>query len=290
MVQTGPGGEAVKTVEKILRAAVLAALAPLPAAGQAPADSAPALKLPAAETRQSEAEANPPPPESAPSPVTPEREPVASPAPAADGVVLPAFPLSRYRPLWERSPFQLESVAPPVESAGLAQRFALTGIAEINREPIAFIMERATQKRMMVKKDAGDGGVSLVQVDVQKNYNESTVTLRQGAEVGVVRFDAAAPSAMPPTVMPQQRGLPGVPQAGVPQAGVPQPATTMAAPPAPRPPSAPAAAPGQPTPAPGVVSPVPGPGVPPEGQVQNGPGQVPPPRVIRRRALIPASP
>jgi hypothetical protein len=35
-----------------------------------------------------------------------------------------------------------------VESAGLAQRYALTGIAEISGEPIAFIMERATQQRL----------------------------------------------------------------------------------------------------------------------------------------------
>ena len=47
--------------------------------------------------------------------------------------------------------------------------------------------------------------------------------------------------------------------------------------------------PAVPTP-PGVVPPVPGPGVPQGGQVQGGNGQMPPPRVIRRRALIPATP
>ena len=193
---------------------------------------------------------------------------------AADDVVLPAFPLSRYEQLWERSPFQLESVAPPVESAGLAQRFALTGIAEINGEPIAFVMERATQRRLMVRKDSTDGDVSLVQVDVQKKYNDSTATLRQGAEVGVVRFDASAASAIgtPPPAMP---AMPTIPQ------------------PAAVPPMA-AAPPGQqravPQPAPGLVPPVPGPGVPQNGQVQPDPGQMPPPRVIRRRALIPAAP
>ena len=202
---------------------------------------------------------------------------------AEDGVVLPAFPLTRYEPLWERSPFQLESVAPPVESAGLAQRFALTGLAEINGEPIAFIMDRATQNRLMVRKDSSEGGVSLVQVDVQKKYIDSTATLRQGAEVGVVRFDAGAAGAAPPMaqqVMPTPRAMPPMPPGVPPQAVPPQ---------MPQIPGQAQAMPAVPTP-PGVVPPVPGPGVPQDGQVQGGNGQMPPPRVIRRRALIPAAP
>ena len=115
------------------------------------------LKVPRVETRPTGVEGEEKPPAATPSP-TPlplaeadppaEGEPV---PPAEEGITTPAFPLSRYEPLWQRSPFQLESVAPPVESAGLAQRFALTGIAEINGEPIAFVMERATQNRLMVK-------------------------------------------------------------------------------------------------------------------------------------------
>lgn len=254
-------------------------------------DSSQMLKIPAAETRPADGEAGE---EVSPAPA-PEDPPVieetsaseeSAPieAEAEDGVTLPPFPVSRYEQLWERSPFQLESVAPPVESAGLAQRFALTGIAEINGEPIAFVMERATQRRLMVGKDSADGDVSLVQVDVQQKYNDSTATLRQGAEVGVVRFDAAgaAPMAMPMPAIPQQRAMPGVPQPGMPQV--------------PQPPGVPPMAniqPGQPVPpqpAPGIVPPVPGPGIPQDGQVQADPGQMPPPRVIRRRALIPSAP
>ena len=213
-------------------------------------------------------------------------------APEDDGVVLPAFPLSRYEALWERSPFQIESVAPPVESAGLSQRYALTGLAAINGEPIAFLMERATQNRVMVKTGGTEGGISLVQVDVQQKYADSTATLRQGSEVGVVRFDAtaAAPSMMPQPGMPQQQRMmpPGMPQASIP----PQQAGQIPGLP-------PGQIPGQPVQAqavpavpqvPGVVPGMPGPGVPQNGQVQGGGGQMPPPRVIRRRALIPAAP
>jgi hypothetical protein len=268
-------------------------MSPLLAEEAASTDPGAMLKVPPAEARPTgDDSSEQPAPESSPQSSSPIPEegaeaPVENAEnPAEGGVVLPAFPLTRYEPLWERSPFQLESVAPPVESAGLAQRFALTGLAEINGEPIAFIMDRATQNRLMVKKDSSEGGVSLVQVDVQKKYIDSTATLRQGAEVGVVRFDAGAAGAVPPPmaqqVMPTPRAMPPPVAAGIPPQGVPPPQM-------PQIPGQAQAMPAIPT-APGVVPPVPGPGVPQDGQVQGGNGQMPPPRVIRRRALIPAAP
>lgn len=255
-------------------------------------DSSTLLKVPLAEARPTgvEGEENMVTPAPAPTPTLleegdppAEAQPV---VPADDGITRPAFPLSRYEPLWQRSPFQLESVAPPVESAGLAQRFALTGIAEVNGEPIAFVMERATQNRLMIKANSTEGGVSLVQVDVQQKYADSSATLRQGAEVGVVRFEAGAAMApgMPQPGMQVPRPMPQV----IPQPGMPPQAAAF-------PGVAPAAQiPGQPAPgmpqAPGVVPPMPGQGNPLNGQVQGGQGQMPPPRVIRRRALIPAAP
>ena len=183
-----------------------------------------------------------------------------------DGVVPAPFPLSRYARLWEHSPFHLESVAPPVESVGLTQQYALTGIASVSGEPIAFVLERATQTRQMLKKESNAAGLSLVQVDVQAKYADSTATIRRGGEVGVVKFDATAAGG----------GLPAAPPGQMPQA---------AAPPMPgQPPNVPMS--------PGLVPGVPGPGVSPDGQVINvpGSGNIPPPRVIRRRAVIPSAP
>lgn len=216
-----------------------------------------------------------------------EQDPAAAGNAEAD-ILPPPFPVSRYQELWERSPFQLESAAPPpAESAALAQRYALTGIAEIGGEPIAFLMERATQQRMMVKQQEGEGGLSLVQVDViQTKYDDSTVTVRQGSEVGVVKFDAGPAMAAPSMPMPPQPQVyvpPNVPGAP-PAAQVPQPVPGQA------PQVARIQPPGAPVP-PGVIPGVPGPGVPQNGQVQQ-PGQqpMPPPRVIRRRAIVPAAP
>ena len=279
--------------------ALLAAAWSSPAAGGEGPDPAEMLKVPPAEARPTGAEpdtkaAATPAPEQSPPEATPQDPAGAGSAPESGEAVglLPAFPLSRYETLWERSPFQLESVAPPVESAGLSQRYALTGLAAINGEPIAFLMERATQNRLMVKKDSEANGLSLVQVDVQQKYTDSSATVRQGSEIGVLRFDAtAAAPMMPPAGMAQPPRMvpPGVPPPGA----VPQ--QTARVPGIPTPPQIPGqAVPGQGVPGapqvPGVVPPVPGPGVPSNGQVQGEQQQMPPPRVIRRRALIPAAP
>lgn len=257
----------------------------VPEVSPRPADPAAGAPEPTAEPVQASAE-KPPVPEAPADSSTEPSEEVSS-----EDIVPPPFPLSRYEALWKNSPFQLESTAPPVESAGLAQRYALTGIAEINGEPIAFVMERATQQRTMVRKDGGAGasGLSLVQVDVaQKKYEDSTVTLRQGAEVGVVKFDAGPAMAAPPMASPMAQGMrppqvqpgnPSVPAPGMPAIPQQMPGQQAQI----------AAVPGQT--APGIVPPVPGPGVPQNGQVQQpGQPQMPPPRVIRRRAIVPAAP
>ncbi len=258
------------------------------------------LVVPPAETRdeggvRNDASPSPPPAEPpAESDAGAQQEPAQD-----DGVTPQPFPLSRYAPLWERSPFQLESIAPPAESAGLAQKFALTGIAQINGEPIIFLLERATLLRHMLDKKTNTAGLSLVQVDMQQKYAESTAVVRQGAEVGVVKFDPSTSTAAVPApagIQPQGRG-PRPIQPGMPQATIPVQPQVQGIPGVPFNPTQ--AIPGQNvqgiTAMPGVVPSVPGPQPPADipGQVQQPqvPGQdAPPPRVIRRRALIPAAP
>lgn len=225
------------------------------------------LKVPPPEERKIEGLPEAAPPATPPTPA----EAAAEPAAPSDAVVPEPFPLERYARLWEKSPFHLESVAPPQESAGLAQQFALTGIAQISGEPIAFILERATQLRHMLDRKTNTAGLSLVQVDVQPKYADSTVTIRRGGEVGVIKFDLAAAAAPPqPPGMP-----PGMPQV---QAGIPgQPPQIN--------PGVPAQLP------PGVVPAMPNPAVPTAQVVPGQPApNLPPPRVIRRRATVPAAP
>lgn len=226
-----------------------------------------------------------------------------------DDVVPKSYPLSRYVGLWKNSPFQMESIAPPEQSEGLAQRFVLGGILRENGEPVVWIRERATQESFKLNRNATNNiGLSLVQIDENKEkQSDATATIRLGNEQGVIKFDVAA--SVP--VMPGMGGgaqvtaRPGIPYpAHTPQVGarVPMPAQ-------------PSAIPGQPVQAPGqhsgvagvtpgvtggvpgaqqgIVQPVPGPGIPQGAQVQQVPGgqqQIPSPRVIRRRAIVPAAP
>jgi len=219
-------------------------------------------------------------------------------------IVPPPFPLSRYAPLWEHSPFQLESIAPPSESAGLAQKYALTGIAQVNGEPIVFLLDRATQVRHMLDKKTNSDGLSLVQVNMEKKSDDSTAVVRQAGELGVVKFDATAPAmGAIPTGIQGQVGQPGrafstqaqsPPQ--LPGAGASTSMPIVTGQPGQRIPTQMPQIPGQ-FPNGQVPSPTPHTGIQPSstgipGQAQPPvPGQTPPPaRIIRRRALIPALP
>ncbi|MGA1128475.1 MAG: hypothetical protein ACO3XN_00220 [Chthoniobacterales bacterium] len=259
----------------------------VPAVSDRPVDgpSAPAAPEKSAETPDA---APAPAPSSTPEPSTPPGETGAgdeSSEERDDDVVPESFPLSRYEPLWEKSPFQLESIAPPQQSEGLAQRFVLGGILRESGEPVVWVRERGSQESHKVARNATNKlGLSLVEVDESMSrQSDATATIRLGAEVGVIKFDAA------PASVPAVMAAPGRPgQLPVPIAA---PGRTAGAVPLPG-----VAAPQQPgantaLSQPGIVPPVPGPGVPQTGQVQ-APGQpaMPPPRVIRRRAIIPAAP
>jgi len=269
------------------------------------------LKVPVATDRPAApaAAASPPPAVPAASPSAPaksEPSPAEMPPPAelppaesADesGQIVPAaFPVERYSVLWENSPFQTESVAPPVESPGLSQRFVLSGILRENGEYLVWVRERATQQSYMVKKNEPNSiGLSLAEVsESPEKQSEASATVRLGSEIGVIKFDAvgapgvavAMPAAVPPPIpQPGMRQIPQAQRTGT--AVSPGMPTQTGVPPIPQIPNQ-----GGASAVPGVVPTVPGPGVPGTGQAQAAPGQeqMPPPRVIRRRAIVPAAP
>jgi len=274
-----PRATASEEAKELLKVSAVEARAE-PAAPASPAEGGekePTVDQPAA---------NPPAEEEAPVAAEPEQ------------IVPEAYPVERYAVLWENSPFQTESVAPPVESPGLAQRFSLSGILRENGEYLVWVRERATQQSYMVSKNGPNViGLSLVEVaESPERQSEASATVRLGGEIGVIKFDAvAAPGAPPPPMaMPQPVPQPGVRAFPQPPRAAPQVPPVAAAQtgypgamPVPGQPGVPAVI------APGVVPPVPGPGIPaPPGQAQVAPGQeqMPPPRVIRRRAIVPSAP
>lgn len=259
----------------------------------APAADDAAKKVPA------EPPASPTPiPEPEPTPEAPEGE---TPMPVAESteetIVPEPFPVARYETLWENSPFQIESIAPPQQSEGLAQRFVLGGILRENGEPVVWIRERATQQSHKVARNVTNNlGLSLVEVsEVMGRQSEATATIRLGGELGVIRFDAAAAAGAPGMAMPPPMARPAMPTPIRPAQPMPPgviPGQTTAPVPGQMPGTFPQQAAANPAMnQPGIVPPVPGPPIPAEGQVQApGQEQMPPPRVIRRRAIVPAAP
>ena len=138
-----------------------------------------------------------PSPSATPSPdATPLEKKSAESASSSDSnSIVPApFPLSRYASLWENSPFQNESIAPPQQSEGLAQRFVLGGILRENGEPVVWVRERATQQSYKVSRNSTNNlGLSLVGVDENmQKQSDASATVKLGNEQGIIKFDTAA--------------------------------------------------------------------------------------------------
>lgn len=98
-------------------------------------------------------------------------------------------PLERYEMIWKRSPFVVETKVVE-ESAGLAQRFALTGVAVIDGAPVAFLLDRSSLSRMILAPGRPAGEIELVSVDQQSNARNSSAVIRLGAEQASLRFDS----------------------------------------------------------------------------------------------------
>jgi hypothetical protein len=261
----------------------------VPPAGDRPVGDA----MAAVESKEAQPAPSPPAsPPAEPGQTTPQAEADLA-DPSAEAVVAEPYPVSRYASLWENSPFQIESIAPPQQSEGLAQRFVLGGILRENGEPVVWVRERATQQSYKVARNSTNNlGLSLVEVsETMDKQSDATATIRLGGEVGLIKFDVAAGAASPGMAMPPPMARPPMmpapirPPQPVPGAFPGQPGTAMPGIPSQQIPVNPAIA------QPGIVPPVPGPGVPQNGQVQApGQEQMPPPRVIRRRAIVPAAP
>ncbi|MEI6337372.1 MAG: hypothetical protein WCQ57_02165 [Verrucomicrobiota bacterium] len=100
-------------------------------------------------------------------------------------------PAQRYQHIWEKSPFV--TAAPVVqESGGLAQRFALTGVASVQNQPVIFVLDRQSLSRLVVTGVRNQQGLELVSVENQTDPEQSRATIRLGMEQTVIRYDVAA--------------------------------------------------------------------------------------------------
>lgn len=117
---------------------------------------------------------------------------------ALDQALYPAiiptpYPISRYEPLWKRSPFVL-STAAAASPIQLAQQYTLGGFAIINNEPYITVVETATQRRYLVSKSPSKEH-RLVLISISDNPDkplESSATISINGAPQTITFDKNA--------------------------------------------------------------------------------------------------
>ncbi|MGC3990380.1 MAG: hypothetical protein QM796_12005 [Chthoniobacteraceae bacterium] len=104
------------------------------------------------------------------------------------------FPSSHYTKLIQRSPFSPASVDVAVADVtpDFAANLYVTGLAKIGGQDCVFIRSRDQQKNyMLMGKDPGPDGVTLVGVNWASDVGKSEVRIKQGAQEATVKFDEA---------------------------------------------------------------------------------------------------
>jgi hypothetical protein len=101
------------------------------------------------------------------------------------------FGIERYEHIWQQSPFVVET---PVvqQSAGLEQRFALTGVASLNAAPVIFVLDRQSLSRIIVTQGKNAQNIELVSVETNPDPRKASAIIKVGAEQGVIRYDPGA--------------------------------------------------------------------------------------------------
>jgi len=117
--------------------------------------------------------------------------------------------IENFKSLMDRSPFSLPTAE---ETAGVADRFFLTGMATIDEKPVVFVFDKNTQNRLMLSKLEGSENQSrdmlleVFQSPDPKNLRASVQIEGQRTEIRFSDTAFASPVGEP---MPPQPGAPG---------------------------------------------------------------------------------
>jgi len=128
-------------------------------------------------------------------------------AQSADEPAIPeSFPASHYAKLIQRSPFSPASADVPAADAtpDFAANLYVTGLAKVGGQDCVFIRSRDQQKNyMLVGKETGPDGVTLVGVNWADDVGKSEVRIKQGSQEATVKFDEALIHTALPTNVAQ---------------------------------------------------------------------------------------
>jgi len=119
--------------------------------------------------------------------------------------------LQSFQQLLKHSPFSLPTAE---ESSPLADRYAMTGIVNINGEDQIFIFDRTDQSRDLVGKKPNAKNISLVALVREGNSSPQKASIMVGGETGTIGFlEAKQPqqgaNGAPPAPGSVAAGIPG---------------------------------------------------------------------------------
>jgi len=117
--------------------------------------------------------------------------------------------LSSFQQLIKHSPFSLPTAE---ESSPLADRYAVTGIVNINGEEQIFVFDRTDQSRELIGRKPNTKNMSLVSLIREGNSAPQKVSISVGNETGTIGFlESTQQQGAPPA-----QAAPGSVAAGIP--------------------------------------------------------------------------
>lgn len=124
-----------------------------------------------------------------------------------------AFEIGRYEHIWQQFPFVVETPVVP-QSAGLEQRFVLTGVATLNSAPVVFVLDRRSLSRVIVTQTKNAQNIQLIAVQPNVDPQKASATIQVGTEQAVIHYDLAALQGADQASAKDNPVAPGSAQAG----------------------------------------------------------------------------
>jgi hypothetical protein len=155
-------------------------------------------------------------------------------APTAATALPASLSAGRFAPLTRKSPFTLASTTE--ENADFAKDLLLAGYVRMDGQDFVMIANRTRPDRLMVGTKPSPSAQGMVLLKVERDPSGDPTKLRaqirKGTETAMLKYESAAPGAVPPgqpgaaqpvagQVAPGQPAVPGQPQAGQQLPGVP---------------------------------------------------------------------
>jgi hypothetical protein len=133
------------------------------------------------------------------------------------GFVPEAYPVERYQPLWQKSPFSLSTATEAGTVAGFAEDLVLSGVSEMGGKSYVWVLDTKTQKRRMLSSTPDAEGFALESLTSDADMSKVSAVIRKGEESAPVKykleiFQQAMPAAPavaaqvppPPTAAPNR--------------------------------------------------------------------------------------